>query len=344
MTQRTNTAPAAVATGTHLYAAFDCVVESDLPLPLLSPAHGGEPCLRARRGNAACRSGAPGEPVSDLRDAAGGLVYRVERRGAQYLWRYPGLGEFTIAGDGATVLWDAQDAQTPDMAAALAGPVIGFALQLQGRTALHGSAVVVDGHAIGLLAPSGHGKSTLAAALMGRGAALLTDDVLMLRAGGDAVAALPGPSCMKLWPDALDEVVGLADWQGLPRHASWLDKRVLRVDHHPPAGHLAGAATPAWPVGALFMLWPSTPDSPIACTRLRGRDAVMALVANGYNAHLLALEPRLLAAQLDVLRTLARDVPVSVLRYPRSFTRIAEVADAVVAWGSAGGDGDDVRD
>ena len=344
MTQRTNAAPADAPTRTHLYAAFDCVVESDLPLPLLSAAEGGEPCLRVRRGDTACRSAAPGEPVSDLRDAAGGLVYRVERHGGQYLWRYPDLGEFTIAADGSTVLWDAADAQAPDMAAALAGPVIGFALQLQGRTSLHGSAVVVDGHAIGLIAPSGHGKSTLAAALLDRGAALLTDDVLMLRAGGDAVRALPGPSCMKLWPDALDGVVGLADWEALPRHASWLEKRVLRVDARPAAGRVPGARSSAQPLGALFVLWPSTADSPIERTRLRGRDALMALVANGYNAHLLALEPRLLAVQLDLFRTLVRDVPVSVLRYPRSFARIAGVADAVVAWGSAGGGADDGRD
>ncbi len=34
MTQRTNAAPADAPTRTHLYAAFDCVVESDLPLPV----------------------------------------------------------------------------------------------------------------------------------------------------------------------------------------------------------------------------------------------------------------------------------------------------------------------
>lgn len=347
MTQRINAAPADVATRTHLYAAFDRVVESDLPLPLLAPARGGEPCLRARRamaGDVAAGAAGHGEEVADLRDAAGGLVYRVERHGGQYLWRYPDLGEFTIAGDGSTVLWDAADAQTPDMAAALAGPVIGFALQLQGRTSLHGSAVVVDGHAIGLIAPSGHGKSTLAAALLDRGAALLTDDVLMLRASGDAMRALPGASCMKLWPDALDGVVGLADWEALPRYASWLEKRVLRLDARSSPGRRAAVCSSAQPLGALFVLWPSTPDSPIERTRLRGRDALMALVANGYNAHLLALEPRLLATQLDLFRTVVRDVPVSVLRYPRSFARIGEVADAVVAWGSAGGGGDDERD
>ncbi|MHB8376265.1 MAG: hypothetical protein ACYDEB_04845 [Dehalococcoidia bacterium] len=332
MMQRTAVTQVTVDERTRLYAAFGCVIDSDLALPVLAAADGGLPCLRVRRAGNQPQAMTPAEHVFDLQDAAGDLVYRLERSRDHYVWRYPGVGEFQIARDGTEVLWDAPDASHNDAASALAGPLLGFALQLQGQTSLHGSAVVVEDRAVGLLAPSGFGKSTLAAALVARGCELVTDDVLALGTCGEAVVALPGPSGMKLWPDALDRVLRYPDWEALPRHASWLEKRVLRA-------RPAACGAPARPIGALFVLAPSTPDIPIEVTRLRGRDALVAALSSGYNAHLLSLEPRLLAAQLDVLRVLVKAAPVYLLRYPRAFEHIAEVADAVVAWGRPDAEG-----
>jgi hypothetical protein len=51
---------------------------------------------------------------------------------------------------------------------------------LTGRTVLHGSAVSINGHGVVVIGTSGAGKSTTATALIRRGAALLSDDVVVI--------------------------------------------------------------------------------------------------------------------------------------------------------------------
>ena len=58
--------------------------------------------------------------------------------------------------------------------------VLPLAAALQGLEILHASAVVLDGRALGFVAPSGTGKTSLAINLAAAGAELLTDDVLAL--------------------------------------------------------------------------------------------------------------------------------------------------------------------
>jgi HPr kinase/phosphorylase len=57
---------------------------------------------------------------------------------------------------------------------------------------LHASAVAIGGRGVLLLGPSGSGKSALALSLIGRGAALVADDrVVVTRAGGALIARAP---------------------------------------------------------------------------------------------------------------------------------------------------------
>ena len=74
--------------------------------------------------------------------------------------------------------------------------------------ALHGAAVVAAGEAFAFIGPAGQGKTTLAAAFLHRGAALLSDDILPLRATPDGTGTAgarrgrswaAGAPLMKLW-------------------------------------------------------------------------------------------------------------------------------------------------
>lgn len=65
-----------------------------------------------------------------------------------------------------------------------------------GRDVFHAGAVVVNGHAWGLLAGKGGGKSTTLAHLSARGVQVLTDDALVIEDGH----ALVGPRCVDLRP------------------------------------------------------------------------------------------------------------------------------------------------
>ncbi len=308
----------------RLYAAYGTAIESDLPLPALPPLAEGWPKVVVRHLRNAWPA-APRELVHELADADDAVVYRVERQGARYLWSYPAIGRFAVARDGRLIEWVVESAPRSDAAAAVSGPVLGFALQLQGMTSLHGSATAVDGEAVALLGPSGYGKSTVAAALLAHGAELLTDDVLAIDFLEGRPQALPSYPSMKLWPDALGRLLSGDGWQTLPRHASWLDKRVV------PASEVGAVCPEARPLGAIFVLVPTVPESEPAPQPFEGKDALLALVAHGYNAQLLALEPELLANQLDVYRRVAECVPVFALACPRTFDRLNEVVEIVLA-------------
>lgn len=84
-------------------------------------------------------------------------------------------------------------ADPAEVAAMLIATALPAALWLQGRYVLHAAAVRLPGRAaaIAIAGPSGIGKSTLAAALVARGAALLADDSVALDDDGLA-SGLPG--------------------------------------------------------------------------------------------------------------------------------------------------------
>jgi hypothetical protein len=68
---------------------------------------------------------------------------------------------------------------------------------LHGYEALHAGAIAVAGGAVAITADTGGGKSTLLAELVGRGSALVSDDVLVLEPrGGECPLAHPGPPLM----------------------------------------------------------------------------------------------------------------------------------------------------
>lgn len=304
------------------YAAYGLVISSDLPLRNLTEAAGGRQRLTVRRlQTAANLDGA--QPVYEHLNSRGETVYRLGLQGGVYAWSYVDVADFIVQRDGQKVGWSAKREREADAAGLLAGPVLGFALQLQGQVGLHGSVVAVRDGAIGLLAPSGYGKSTAAAALMARGCPLLSDDIAALDLRLDRPWVLPSYPNMKLWPEAIVELATGLSWQDLPQHVSWLTKRVL------PAQTLGGVCEEPMPLSALFVLNPVTAGK-VMIEPIRGNQALLALVSQSYNAHLLALEPDVLANQMSVLARVAESVPVYQIQYPRGFDRLSQMATAII--------------
>ena len=118
--------------------------------------------------------------------------------------------------------------------------------------------VAIDGKALLIEGPPGSGKSSLALALMDRGAVLVGDDGVMLTAQNDRLVARPHPNTCGLL-----EVRGL----GLLPFATMAEAPValvLRLDAAAPrfieaAQHitLGGVALP------LIHLWPDAPALPL---------------------------------------------------------------------------------
>lgn len=167
------------------------------PLPPPAPPH---PAIALMQREMALRAG----PVPDNIDGVP-VALGHNRLGADgFLLRDPAVSFLYRRGEGVTVERGPEwTAGTEELY--LHGSVCAAVACLNGLLPLHASAVTVADKVVAVTAPSGGGKSTLAAALAGAGLPLFCDDTLILDWSGDAGATcLPGYKRMKLWPDAVD--------------------------------------------------------------------------------------------------------------------------------------------
>lgn len=123
------------------------------------------------------------------------------------------------------------------------GGAVAVLMALRGMAPLHASAVAIGGQAVVVCGISGAGKSSFAAALVGHGGDLISDDlsVLTFDAAGRA-CVLPGRTTMRLFP----ELVGLLGSD--PGLVEPSDGGKLRVRPR----HVGGTAP--IPIGALVHL------------------------------------------------------------------------------------------
>jgi len=156
----------------------------------------------------------------------------------------------------------------------LLGPVLGFALHLRGIVSLHGSAVVMNGHAIGFVGDSGAGKSTLAAAFVQTGLPALTDDVLALEASQNGFLAHNGYPRLRLWPDSVEMLFGSTGH--LPRITPNWNKRHLELDAE--QGFFIRKA----PLSAIYFLDPSEKTRGVEIEHVAAKPAFFLFLENNY--------------------------------------------------------------
>ena len=132
--------------------------------------------------------------IIDRRLSDGRLVLAVdESPGIGYRVEAPEVGVHLISADGSEVLLP--ESQDPDWfwQRLLFAQTLPIAATLQGLSLFHASAVRIGKHAVGVSAPSGTGKSSIATHLMAQGAGFFTDDVLAMDMDQGAVLAFAGP-------------------------------------------------------------------------------------------------------------------------------------------------------
>ena len=86
------------------------------------------------------------------------------------------------------------------------------------------------------------------------------------------------------------------------------------------------SADTARPLTRLYLL--ETADD-VGITHLRQRDALLGLASQLHRID--AVDPALLAAEVDFLADLVEKVGIAKLRYPRRFDALGEVAEAIAA-------------
>ncbi|MEW6154469.1 MAG: hypothetical protein AB1673_10840 [Actinomycetota bacterium] len=185
----------------------------------------------------------------------------------------------------------------------LVGVAAAYALWL-GRAAFHAGGFISREGAWAIVGAKGEGKTTLLAALAGRGAAILADDLLVL----DGLTALAGPRTLDLRPDAA-ALVGQAQVTTRVRNG---ERGRLHVDVVPLAVPFRGwVELRAGPVVALDPVPPAERVSLMAPHALRplgpARAATLLHLASRPAWRLQRPKrPEALAECVDMLETLLR--------------------------------------
>ena len=188
----------------HEYHAFGLHVRSAVALPFdpLQPKPSSAPDVTVRLGTV------PQTLPAGAGQTTKGPIWQA-RPGA-FLIELEGVARYLVT-DGRDILVEPLGGDSGDMASAFVSAALAPCLQQRGVATLHAAAVASQAGAVLLLGPSAVGKSSLAAALVQRGHALLADDVtgVALDAGGKPLA-LPAFPRQKLWARTLDAM----DWRG----------------------------------------------------------------------------------------------------------------------------------
>jgi hypothetical protein len=233
-------------------------------------------------------AGSDAERTRELREG-GAVVLSVDlAEPAGYLLWAEGVGRVLVSADGGEVLCDPLP-ERPDWAFILPAQVLPLAATLNGLEVLHAAGFVRDGDGVLLAGEPGAGKSSLAAALMRRGAALLSDDCVALERRERGLVAHPGAGLLYLRA-AEHERLGADERAGLGPATPFAGKQ--RYD--------PGAVAEPAPFGALLLL-EGAADGP-ALERIEQVDP-FALLAATFN--LSVRTPERLTRQLDLVAEIA---------------------------------------
>ena len=302
------------------YRLFAGLLDSAIEFPELRPAPGGPVSWRLEIGMGGAEPPV-GEPLGE--DAVYGDCHvRCYRRAdGGFSLDYDDTGRFDISPDGQVITWYRPQAVVEEAARAdVASRVLALAMHAAGTFTLHASAVSLDGRGVAFVGPKYHGKSTLAAALVQRGARLLTDDTLPVRLSPTPML-LPGVQQLRLWGDAAARVGGAPLPSGAPRKILMTDLAEERIEAN------------AVPFSAAYVLVPQRRDEGEVLVRRERLPAVAATMQLVQHARLAPLFRRREAGALfSQAAAVADRVPVYVLLMQRDLDRLDEAVEHIVKW------------
>jgi hypothetical protein len=213
-----------------------------------------------------------------------------------FLWAL-GIGRLLVKADGSEVLC-APDPGNADWAMILPAQALPLAATLSGLEVFHAAGLVLGGSAVLLSGDPGAGKSSLAAALLGLGAGMLSDDCVAIEAGQGGLVAHPGAGILYLRP-AEQGRLDAGELGALGPATEFAGKHRFRP----------GAEAAAVPLDSLFLLERTT-DGPVI-EPIEDVDPFLLLAAT---FNLSVRTPERLVRQLDVAQELAATGRVHRLR------------------------------
>lgn len=249
--------------------------------------------------------GSPVESVLDRRFPDGRLMMSVARANGDYRIYAPRYGRHIVSGDGTTLYSALPRVATWRWQRLLFAQVLPLAAALQGLSLFHASAVALGGRGLAFSAPSGTGKTSLAAHLVARGATFLTDDVLAVEPATDGLLAHPGAGIT-----SLDE----SEWRAMsPDGRDRLGRRVGRSDK----SHFAlDVAQQPVPLVAMYLL---RRNSQAECFSIERSRTVEPSRLLGSAFVTFVRTPEYLMHQLEACARIAESVDVFDVVVPEAF-------------------------
>ena len=286
----------------HGHVSYGLQIQSTIRLHL--------PEARVERADVTVERGSVPRPRPDQRPDGDGCWAATPDQ-ALYYW--PEAGAFAVEG-GSRIVVDPDDGVLDDSVRfSVEGPLLATALHQRGGLVLHASAVTWGDGAIAVAAHSGTGKSTTAGALVRRGAAPLTDDLVALDVAGTPTVS-PGGVGLKLWP-ASAQALG-HDIDAMPTVGETGVKRrwLLAPDLAPR------------PLHHLIVL---TSGDAVSVERLPPSLAVLEVMGRSYCSEMLRLQDG--ARNLADVSTLVRAVPVWLATRGPDLDSLDSLVDALEA-------------
>ena len=183
----------------YRYTAFGLEIDSELELPWLLPGSERSPDVAIRLGDV------PHNLTNPI-----GKAWYFEATSDSFLFRIKDTARYLIV-DGREITIDRQPGWHEDVLRTfLMGSGFGALLHQRGLLVMHAASIQTTQGAVLFAGPSGHGKSTLLAAMVDRGYAMLADDVTAID-----VETTPGPLAYPAFPRTRLSA-GSIDRLGLP--------------------------------------------------------------------------------------------------------------------------------
>lgn len=196
-------------TAERTYQACGQVIASDIELPLAT--------ARSQSASIRLHAGGPTDLLEGPLNEDDNVIarygtsdqsepwYVVIDEGHRFRLRLRGTAEFLISRDLTEVDWIAVPEGRSELIPILfSGTVLALILTLQGRLVLHASAVAEDDGTLAFVGQSGRGKSTMAALCAAAGAAVVSDDVLLVELDTPIPRCCGNASELRLRPGARD--------------------------------------------------------------------------------------------------------------------------------------------
>jgi|SRR5215831_17463663 len=313
----------------HRYGICDLVLTSNIALPELIPATEGDTECRFEllAGDLPCADGVEwfhqwtieedGITADGARREEPWL--QLGRSSDGYVLRFPSYGEFVIATDTKSI----RCCPLPDTAETtvrhlLLDHVVPLILSRREHLVLHASAVLTRHGAIAFAGKSGKGKSTLAASFALEGFPLVSDDYLVLRQRQEGWMAIPAYPGVRLWPSTVQAIVS----QDLPTEevASYtvkrrvVDTKLLRRTNEPVL------------LRRLYVLTEEVGLTSIENVSM-GR-SMISLVEFAYNLDI--TDRAFLRQQFETVNQVTKEVPVYALHFPREYSTLPAVREAIL--------------